>query len=108
LLLFDLDAVSMSTRTARDVAAEYGVGDEVWAYRRLLLRDGRKLSDRQRARLKSLLATHDPTGEILAAWTGKECLRQLLTTSTAAPDHIRSAAAWTGSTNAPPTPTCPS
>jgi transposase len=56
-------------------------GDDVWAYRRLLLRDGRKLSDRQWTRLKSLFATDDPTGHILAAWAGKECLRQLL-------DHV--------------------
>lgn len=52
--------------------------DDVWAYRWLLLRDGRRLSDRQWTRLKSLFATDDPTGEILTAWAGKECLRQLL------------------------------
>lgn len=53
-------------------------GNDVWAYRQLLLRNGRSLSDRQWARLKSLFRTDDPTGEILAAWAGKECLRLLL------------------------------
>jgi transposase len=53
----------------------------VWAFRRLLLRDGRRLSGRQWARLTSLFATDDPTGGILAAWAGRECLRQLL-------DHV--------------------
>jgi len=52
--------------------------DDGWAYRRLLLRGGRHLSDRQWARLKLLFATEDPTGEIAAAWAVKETLRQLL------------------------------
>jgi transposase len=51
---------------------------DVWAYRRLLLRAGAALSRRQWRRLRSLFAEHDPTGEILAAWAGKECLRELL------------------------------
>jgi transposase len=49
-----------------------------WAYRRLLLRGARHLSDRQWHRLQQLFATEDPTGEIQAAWAAKECLRQLL------------------------------
>lgn len=49
-----------------------------WAYRQLLLRDGRALSDRQWARLRRLFASDDPTGQILGAWAGKELLRQLL------------------------------
>jgi transposase len=52
--------------------------NDVWAYRQLLLRDGRRLSTRQWRRLTSLFGTDDPTGEIQAAWAGKECLRQLL------------------------------
>jgi len=52
--------------------------NDSWAYRRLLLRGARHLSDRQWRRLRTLFATHDPTGEIQAAWAGKECLRQLL------------------------------
>jgi transposase len=50
----------------------------VAAQRRLLLRDGQSLSTKQWRRLRSLFATDDPTGELLAAWAGKELLRQLL------------------------------
>ncbi len=49
-----------------------------WAYRRLLLRGGRHLSDKQWARLRALFASDDPTGHIQVAWAGKELLRQLL------------------------------
>jgi transposase len=52
--------------------------NDVWAYRRLLLRNGRALSGRQWARLKTMFATDDPSGEILPARAGKECLRLLL------------------------------
>lgn len=54
--------------------------NDSWAYRRLLLRGARHLTDAQWRRLKRLFATDDPTGEIQAAWAGKECLRQLLDT----------------------------
>ncbi len=53
-------------------------GNDSWAYRRLLLRGARHLSDKQWRRLRALFATDDPTGEIQAAWAGKELLRQLL------------------------------
>ena len=52
--------------------------NDSWAYRRLLLRGARHLSDKQWARLKVLFVADDPTGEIQAAWAGKELLRQLL------------------------------
>ena len=52
--------------------------NDSWAYRRLLLRGARHLSDKQWRRLRALFATDDPTGEIRAAWAGKELLRQLL------------------------------
>jgi len=52
--------------------------NDSWAYRRLLLRGARHLSDKQWRRLRALFATDDPTGEIQAAWAGKELLRQLL------------------------------
>ena len=54
------------------------LGNDSWAYRRLLLRGGRHLSDKQWRRLRALFATDDPTGQIQAAWAGKELLRQLL------------------------------
>ncbi len=52
--------------------------NDSWAYRRLLLPGARDLSDKQWRRLRTLFATDDPTGQIQAAWAGKECLRQLL------------------------------
>ena len=52
--------------------------NDSWAFRRLLLRGARHLSDKQWRRLRALFATDDPTGEIQAAWAGKELLRQLL------------------------------
>lgn len=76
--LANLMLTDVRQRVTREQLGHRGrKADDVWAYRRLLLRDGRKLSHRQWARLKSLFANHDPTGEILAAWAGKECLRQL-------------------------------
>ncbi len=54
------------------------VNNDSWAYRRLLLRGARHLSDKQWRRLTELFAIDDPTGEIQSAWAGKELLRQLL------------------------------
>jgi len=61
------------------------------AYRQLLVRDGRALSDRQWNRLRRLFDTDDPTGQIAGAWAGKELLRQLLVDSAtdARPYEIR-------------------
>ena len=52
--------------------------DPAWAHRRLLLRGGDQLSPKALARLKTVIRTDDPTGEIGAAWACKELLRQLL------------------------------
>ena len=52
--------------------------DPAWAHRRLLLRGGDQLSPKALARLKTVMSTDDPTGEISAAWACKELLRQLL------------------------------
>jgi transposase len=52
--------------------------DPAWAHRRLLLRGGDQLSPTALARLKTVMRTDDPTGEISAAWACKELLRQLL------------------------------
>ncbi len=54
------------------------LANDVWAYRRLLLRAGDSLSARQKNRLHATFRHHDPTGEILHAWAGKELLRHLL------------------------------
>src|SRR5215217_1215811 len=50
-----------------------------WVHRRMLLTAGDRLSARQLARLRAVLASDDPTGEIGAAWAVKERLRMLLT-----------------------------
>jgi transposase len=50
----------------------------VWVHRRMLLTAGNRLSARQLARLRAVLASDDPTGEIGAAWAVKERLRMLL------------------------------
>ncbi len=52
--------------------------DPAWAHRRLLLRAGDTLSPQALARLKTVLATDDPSGQLSAAWAVKELLRQLL------------------------------
>jgi hypothetical protein len=53
------------------------------------LTGGDRLSARQRARLRAVLASDDPTNEIGAAWAVKERLRMLL--SEADPPRIRDA-----------------
>src|SRR5215217_3033304 len=50
----------------------------VWVHRRMLLTAGNRLSPRQLARLRAVLARDDPTGEIGAPWAVKERLRMLL------------------------------
>jgi len=52
--------------------------DPAWAHRRLLLRAGNTLSPMALARLRTVLATDDPSGQLSAAWAVKELLRQLL------------------------------
>ena len=55
----------------------------------MLLTAGNRLSPRQRARLRAVLASDDPTGEIGAAWAVKERLRMLLAQTE--PEQIRDA-----------------
>jgi len=61
----------------------------VWVHRRMLLTAGDHLSARQLARLRAVLASDDPTGEIGAAWAVKERLRMLLAQTE--PERIRDA-----------------
>jgi transposase len=56
--------------------------DPAWAHRTLLLRGYNSLSDRGKARLRTVFASDDPTDELSAAWGVKEQLRRLLNTST--------------------------
>ncbi len=53
------------------------LGNDSWAYCRLLLRGARHLSDKQWRRLREQFGTDDPTGQIQAARAGKELLRPL-------------------------------
>lgn len=55
--------------------------DPVWVNRRRLLRARERLSDRAFARMWNECIDADPTGELLAAWIGKELLRELLATA---------------------------
>jgi transposase len=49
--------------------------DPLYRIRKLLLTAAEQLTDRGRARLRAGLAAGDPTGEVVAAWQGKELLR---------------------------------
>jgi transposase len=77
--------------------------DPGWANRRLLLRAHDTLSDRGRARLRTVFDTDDPTGQLKAAWEAKEQLRTLLASDSLAEadDHLRILA---GLVDATPTP----
>lgn len=58
--------------------------DLTWANRLLLMRGYDTLSERGRAKLKSVLGQDDPTNEIGAAWGVKEQLRRMLACTTLA------------------------
>jgi transposase len=49
--------------------------DPLYRIRKLLLTAAEQLTARGRARLRAGLSTGDPTGEVAAAWQGKELLR---------------------------------
>jgi transposase len=52
--------------------------DPAWASRRRLLRARERLSERAFAHMWNDIASHEPTGQLLAAWIAKEELRSLL------------------------------
>jgi transposase len=67
-------------RVTRDQLGRRGTArDPVWVNRRLLLTGADHLSPKQWNRLSRMLAAHDPTHQIGAAWGVKERLRMLLT-----------------------------
>ena len=77
--LANLMLTQVRQRVTQQVHGHRGrASNDSWAYRRLLLRGARHLSDKQWRRLRALFASDDPTGQIQAAWAGKELLRQLL------------------------------
>ena len=55
--------------------------DQVWVNRRLLLRARERLTERSFSRMWNGCHDADPTGELLAAWIGKELLREPLATA---------------------------
>src|SRR4051794_806631 len=66
-------------RVTREQHGHRGTTEQpAWVHRRMLLTAGDRLSARQLARLRAVLASDDPTGEIGAAWAGMERLRMLL------------------------------
>jgi transposase len=66
-------------RVTREQHGHRGTNEQpAWVHRRMLLTAGDRLSARQRARLRAVLASDDPTNEIGAAWAVKERLRMLL------------------------------
>jgi transposase len=81
--------------------------DPEWANRRRLLTGRERLRPSAFATMWNELLTHDPPGQILAAWIAKEELRTLLTSARqhAAPHIIRRRLhdfyAWCASTNIP-------
>lgn len=54
------------------------VGNKTWAHRLLLLRAGNTLSPAALAKLKTVFATDDPTGQLAAAWGVKEQFRAMV------------------------------
>ncbi len=66
------------TRAARAARPPRRQDRPTWAHRRSLLRAGDTLSPAALGRLKTVLSTDDPTGQIGAPWAVKELLRQLL------------------------------
>jgi transposase len=51
--------------------------DSLYRIRKLLLMTAEQLTEPGRARLRARLAAGDPTGELAAAWQGKELLRAI-------------------------------
>ena len=77
------DAVTRTRqRVTRDRLGRRGRRtDPAWANRRRLLRARERLSERACTRMWNELIDADPSGELLAAWIGKEELRALLATA---------------------------
>jgi transposase len=68
--------------------------DPLYRIRKLLLTAAEQLTQRGRVRLRAVLAAGDPTGQVAAAWQGKELLRAVY----AAGDLTDARAALTAST----------
>jgi hypothetical protein len=80
--------------------------DPPYRIRRLLLTAAERLTGRGRARLRAGLAAGDPTGEVAAAWQGKELLRAVCRGSARRPPAPPWIASTTGAM-ASGSPSCP-
>lgn len=79
VMLANKAVTAVRQRVTRDLLNRRGrKSDPVWAGRRRLLRARERLSPKAFTRMWNDLITHDPTGQILAAWIAKEELRALL------------------------------
>jgi transposase len=82
ILLANKTVTAVRQRVTRDLLDRRGrKADPTWANRRLLLRGRERLSQAGLARMWNGCVEHDPTGQILSAWIGKEELRALCATA---------------------------
>jgi transposase len=82
IMLGNKAVTAVRQRVTRDLLDRRGrTTDPVWANRRLLLRGRERLSEPALARMWNGCVDHDPSGQILSAWIGKEELRALCATA---------------------------
>ena len=82
IMLGNKAVTAVRQRVTRDLLDRRGrTTDPVWANRRLLLRGRERLSEAALARMWNGCVDHDPSGQILSAWIGKEELRALCATA---------------------------
>ena len=82
IMLANKAVTAVRQRVTRDLLGRRGRNvDSAWANRRLLLRGRERLSHAALTRMWNGCVDHDPTGQILSAWIGKEELRALCATA---------------------------
>ena len=82
IMLGNKAVTAVRQRVTRDLLDRRGrTTDPVWANRRPLLRGRERLSEPALARMWNGCVDHDPSGQILSAWIGKEELRALCATA---------------------------
>ena len=82
IMLANKAVTAVRQRVTRDLLGRRGRKiDPAWANRRLLLRGRERLSQAALARMWNGCVDHDPSGQILSAWIGKEELRALCATA---------------------------
>lgn len=82
IMLGNKASTTVRQRVTRELLGRRGRKiDPAWANRRLLLRGRDRLSPAALARMWNGYIDHDPSGQILSAWSAKEELRALCATS---------------------------